>query len=123
VPGLAAKPVIDIALSVPDSSDEAAYVPALEKAGYRLHLREPDWFEHRLLKGTDPAVNLHVFTVGSAEVERMVRFRDLLRSNEELRCRYEGVKRSLADRSWSTVQAYADAKTEVIAEILGLSSI
>ena len=48
VPGLAAKPVIDIVLTVPDSSDEAAFVPALEAAGYVLRIREPAWFEHRL---------------------------------------------------------------------------
>src|SRR5690349_21881543 len=51
VPGLAAKPIIDILLAVPDSSDEHASVPALEAAGYVLRIREPDWFEHRLFKG------------------------------------------------------------------------
>nr|MBA3717845.1 GrpB family protein [Actinomycetota bacterium] len=57
VPGLAAKPVIDIVLVVADTTDEDAYVPALEEAGYVLRIREPDWFEHRLLKGIDPSVN------------------------------------------------------------------
>jgi GrpB-like predicted nucleotidyltransferase (UPF0157 family) len=118
VPGLAAKPILDIALVVPDSSDEDSYVPDLGAAGYIFHLREPDWYEHRLLKRTGPAVNLHVFSVGSIEVERMVRFRDLLRSNHALRVRYESVKRSLAERSWTSVQDYANAKSEVIAEIL-----
>jgi GrpB-like predicted nucleotidyltransferase (UPF0157 family) len=54
VPGLAAKPIIDIVLTLPDSADEAAYVPAMEAAGYVLHIREPDWYEHRLFKGPRP---------------------------------------------------------------------
>ena len=48
VPGLAAKPIIDILLAVPDSADEQTYVPALQATGYVLRIREPDWFEHRL---------------------------------------------------------------------------
>src|SRR6185503_18116005 len=65
VPGLAAKPVIDITLIVPDSADEPAYVPALEAAGYVMRIREPDWHEHRVFKGPDTDVNLHVFSSGS----------------------------------------------------------
>jgi GrpB-like predicted nucleotidyltransferase (UPF0157 family) len=65
VPGLCAKPVIDILLVVKDSSDESAYVPALEKAGYLLRIREPEWFEHRLFKGPDTDINLHVFSLGA----------------------------------------------------------
>jgi len=61
VPGLAAKPVIDVQLAVRDSTDEAAYRSALERAGYRLIIREPEWFEHRLFKGAAPETNLHVF--------------------------------------------------------------
>jgi GrpB-like predicted nucleotidyltransferase (UPF0157 family) len=118
VPGLAAKPVIDIALTVPDSADESAYVPRLVGVGYRFHLREPGWYEHRLLKRDDPAVNLHIFTVGSVEVSRMLRFRDILRADEALRLRYETVKRALAERTWGSVQEYADAKSGVISEIL-----
>ena len=62
VPGLAAKPIIDIVLAVADSADEAAYVPPMEAAGYVLRIREPDWHEHRLFKGPDTNVNLHVFS-------------------------------------------------------------
>lgn len=76
VPGLAAKPVIDIVLVVADSADESAYVPDLEVAGYVLRIREPDWFEHRLLKGPDTNVNLHVFSRGCSEVQVMLDFRD-----------------------------------------------
>ena len=118
VPGLAAKPIIDIVLAVDDSADESAYVPALEQAGYVLAIREPDWHEHRLLKGADPTVNLHVFSYGSDEVERMLVFRDRLRTNDAERLLYERTKRELAGRTWTYVQDYADAKTAVVEEIL-----
>src|SRR5438309_3528850 len=75
VPGLAAKPLIDINLVVADTTDEAAYVPKLETAGYILRVREPDWFEHRMLRGYEPPVNLHVFPPGCQELERMLVFR------------------------------------------------
>jgi GrpB-like predicted nucleotidyltransferase (UPF0157 family) len=119
VPRLCAKPIVDIVLAVPDSADEAAYVPALEAAGYTLRIREPDWYEHRMLKGQDVDVNLHVFTAGCEEIDRMLRFRDRLRASAEDRERYAAEKRALAARRWDYVQHYADAKSEVVAEILG----
>ncbi len=119
VPGLAAKPIIDIVLAVPDSSDEAAYVPPMEAAGYVLRIREPEWFEHRLFKGPDTAVNVHVFTDGSPEMGRMLAFRDWLRNHDDERLLYERTKRELAAREWKYVQHYADAKTEVVGAIMG----
>ena len=118
VPGLAAKPIIDIVLAVPDSTDEAAYVPPMEASGYTLRIREPEWFEHRLFRGSDLASNVHVFTVGTAEIERMLAFRDWLRSHDEDRSLYERTKRDLAAREWKYVQHYADAKTDVVAAIM-----
>jgi GrpB-like predicted nucleotidyltransferase (UPF0157 family) len=118
VPGLAAKPVIDVVLEVADTTDEAAYVPALEAAGYVLRIREPEWFEHRLLKGDDPSVHLHVFPAGCSEVERMLRFRDHLRADGADRELYERTKRELAAQTWEHVQHYADAKSEVVRQIL-----
>jgi GrpB-like predicted nucleotidyltransferase (UPF0157 family) len=118
VPGLAAKPIIDVLLLVPDPADEAAYVPQLEAAGFLLHLREPDWHQHRLLKAHDPEVNLHVFAVGSEEAERMLLFRDRLRANGAERSRYEETKRQLAARDWDRVQDYADAKSDVVQAII-----
>ncbi|MEO8265376.1 MAG: GrpB family protein [Ilumatobacteraceae bacterium] len=117
VPGLAAKPVLDIVLAVPDSTDEAVYVPALKLAGYVFVLREADWFEHRLLRREPGRVNLHVFTAGCMEIAVMIGFRDWLRSHPDDRDLYERAKRSLAVREWSQVQDYADAKSEVISEI------
>ncbi len=119
VPGLAAKPIIDITLVVADSADEPAYVPALEAAGYVLRIREPEWYEHRMFRGQDPSVNLHVFSRGCEEIDRMVSFRDWLRRNEADRELYERTKRELTAQDWKYGQNYADAKTGVIREIIG----
>ena len=118
VPGLAAKPLIDIVLVVADTRDESAYVPQLEAAGYVLRIREPDWHEHRLFKGPDTNVNVHTFSDGCSEVERMVAFRDWLRTQDDDRELYESAKRELAVREWKYVQNYADAKSAVVEEIL-----
>jgi GrpB-like predicted nucleotidyltransferase (UPF0157 family) len=118
VPGLPAKPIIDIVLEVQDSSDEAAYVPDLEDGGYVLTIREPEWFEHRVFKGPDTNVNLHVFSAGCDETDRMVLFRDWLREHRADRDHYAAAKRELAARDWKYVQQYADAKTAVVGEIM-----
>lgn len=119
VPGMAAKPIIDIVLAVPDSSDEPAYVPDLEAAGYLLRIREPEPDEHRMFKGPDTNVNLHVYTEGELEIRRMLAFRDRLRTHPEERERYLARKRELATRTWAYVQDYADAKGEVVEAIIG----
>ena len=119
VPGLAAKPLIDILLVVQDSSNEPMYLPALEGRGYLLRIREPDWYQHRVLKGPDTNINLHVFSTGCVEIDRMLAFRDWLRTHIDDRLLYEQTKRELASRTWKHVQNYADAKTKVVQEILG----
>jgi len=118
VPGLAAKPIIDMILAVADSADEPAYVPAMESAGYVLHIREPDWHQHRLFKGPDTNINLHVYSFRCPEMDKMLMFRDWLRSNEADRELYERTKRELAKQTWKYVQNYADAKTSVVEEII-----
>jgi GrpB-like predicted nucleotidyltransferase (UPF0157 family) len=118
VPGLAAKPRIDITLVVANSADEAAYVPDLEAAGYVLRIREPEWEEHRMFRGPDTEINLHVFSPGSRETKRLLVFRDWLRANESDRLLYERTKRDLAVKHWKYIQNYADAKTQVVEEIL-----
>jgi GrpB-like predicted nucleotidyltransferase (UPF0157 family) len=119
VPGLAAKPIIDMLLIVADSGDELAYVPDLEAAGYVLRIREPHWNEHRMFKGPDTDVNLHVLSAGCAEIDRVLGFRDRLRRHDKERALYERAKRELAARNWKYVQNYADAKSVVIEEIIG----
>ena len=123
VPGLAAKPIIDIVLAVPSSVDEHAYAPALAGIGYVFRLREPDWYEHRLFRLPDPQVNLHIFTTGCVEIDRMLAFRDHLRIDEADRHRYERTKRELARRDWATVQDYADAKTDIVTDILTRTTV
>jgi GrpB-like predicted nucleotidyltransferase (UPF0157 family) len=118
VPGLAAKPIIDMILAVADSADEPTYVPAMESAGYVLHIREPDWHQHRLFKGPDTDINLHTFSFGCPEIDTMLMFRDWLRTNDADRELYERTKRELAQQTWKYVQNYADAKTTVVAEIV-----
>jgi len=122
VPGLIAKPIIDVVLVVAASADEPAYVPDLEKGGYVLRIREPEWHEHRVLKGPDTNVNLHVFSPGCPEIARMLTFRDRLRQHPHDRERYADAKRTLAAKDWKFVQSYADAKTSVIEEILARAS-
>lgn len=119
VPDLPAKPIIDIVLVVVDPADEASYVPDLEAIGFELRIREPDWYEHRILKPAGSRdVNLHVFGPGCEEVTAMLRFRDHLRRDPADQQLYADTKRELAHRAWPTVQHYADAKTEVVREIL-----
>ena len=117
VPGLCAKPIIDILLLVPDSADEACYVKPLQDAGYVLRIREPEWFEHRMFKGKSPEVNLHVFSIGCEEADRMIDFRNWLIEHEDDRQLYANTKKHLAAKDWKYVQEYADAKSEVVQEI------
>jgi GrpB-like predicted nucleotidyltransferase (UPF0157 family) len=122
VPGLVAKPIIDVLLAVGDSAVEDSYVPALEAAGYVLRIRESDWFEHRMLKGPDTEINLHVFSLGCPEIDRMLMFRDWLRNNAADRDLYARTKLALAQNEWKYVQNYADAKTGIIKEIMARAS-
>ncbi|GAB4243711.1 MAG: hypothetical protein Kow00121_68810 [Elainellaceae cyanobacterium] len=118
VPGLSAKPRIDMVMAVADSGNEASYVPALEEIGYTLKIREPDWYQHRVLNPPGIPGNLHVFSQGCEEIQQMILFRDWLRNHPDDRLLYEQTKRDLATRTWKYVQNYADAKTKVVQEIL-----
>lgn len=118
VPGLAAKPIVDILLVVANSGDEATYLFAMEAAGYELRVREPDWNEHRMFVNAERAAQVHVLTRGDAEIERYLIFRDRLRTNPADRELYERTKRELARRKWKYVQNYVDAKGPVVEEII-----
>ena len=118
VPGLPAKPIVDMLLGLADSADEPAYLPAMESAGYVLRIREPEWYEHRLFKGPDTNINLHVFSSGCPEIGRMLAFRDWLRSNAPDRELYARTKLEFTQENWKYVQNYADAKTAVVEQIL-----
>jgi len=123
VPGLAAKPTIDILLVVIDSVDEGAYVPALERAGYKLRIREPNWHEHRMFKGPDTDINLHVFSSGCPEIDRILLFRNWLRGNAADRDLYAHTKPDLAQKEWPDIDSYAQAKTAVVEEIIGRAHV
>ena len=123
VPGLAAKPVIDILLIVADSGDEPAWLSALEGAEYVLRIREPDWHQHRMCKGPGAEINLHVFSSGCPEIERILRFRDWLRTSAADRALYQRTKLELASRQWNCIDDYAAAKTEIITQILGRATL
>jgi GrpB-like predicted nucleotidyltransferase (UPF0157 family) len=118
VPGLAAKPIVDILVVVPDSADESAYLPQLEAAGYVLRVREPDWNEHRMFRTPQKDVHIHVYSDGCPEIQRTLIFRNRLRKNPDDRRRYEQTKRRLAQLDWPDTNAYAQAKTEVIESII-----
>jgi len=119
VPGLAAKAIIDVLVVVPDSANEAAYLPQLEAAGYVLRVREPEWHEHRMFRTREHDVHVHVYSAGCPEIQRNLIFRDRLRENVGDRRRYEQTKRELATRDWVDMNEYARAKTQVIESIIG----
>jgi GrpB-like predicted nucleotidyltransferase (UPF0157 family) len=121
VPGLAAKPIIDIDVTVADPADEPAYVPDLEAAGFRLRLREPGWHEHRLVLADEPRANIHVFGADSAEVVRHRMFREWLIDHPDDRERYASAKRESAAASndaGQTVADYNQRKQPVVRDIL-----
>jgi GrpB-like predicted nucleotidyltransferase (UPF0157 family) len=115
VPGLAAKPIVDILVTVADIADEAAFVGHLERAGYVLRVREPG---HRMFRTRDLSVHVHVLDESDPEADRYLAFRDRLRSSEEDRTAYERLKRELATRDWAEIGLYADAKGPLIETIL-----
>ncbi|MCD5316420.1 GrpB family protein [Kineosporia babensis] len=115
VPGLTAKPIIDIDVSVSDVEDETAYLPALEAAGYQLRVREPG---HRLVRTPDRSVHVHICTAGSEWERSHLLFRDWLRSDQSDRDAYAALKQQLAKRDWPDMNAYTDAKTSLIVVII-----
>lgn len=117
VPGLPAKPILDIDVQVPDSSAEETYVPALTAIGYRHVLREPWWNGHRMLVPQQGGVNLHVFQEGTPEPLRHLLFRDWLRTHEDDRDLYARTKRDLAIATADHPESYNLDKNAVIDDI------
>lgn len=118
VPGLAAKPIIDILLVVEDPGKEELYLPQLINAGYELRVREPDYDEHRMMRTLNKDVHIHIYPPTSFEVEKYHLVRDELRQNDDLRKKYGELKQELASREWSDMNAYSSAKAEIINEII-----
>jgi GrpB-like predicted nucleotidyltransferase (UPF0157 family) len=114
VPGLAAKPVVDILVAVADP-DDPVLCSALEGAGYVLRVREPG---HRMVRTPELDVHVHIWRDGSEEARKDLAFRDRLRASPEDRAAYERLKRELATREWDDMNDYAAAKGPLIEEIL-----
>lgn len=114
VPGLAAKPIIDVLVTVDDITAEEDHVDRLLAAGYMLRVREPG---HRLVRTPERTVHVHVYEHGARAVEDYLLFRDRLRADAADRALYEDTKRELFRRQWDDMNDYADAKTEVIEAI------
>jgi GrpB-like predicted nucleotidyltransferase (UPF0157 family) len=72
-----------------------------------------------MFNGPDTQTNLHVFSLSCPEIDRMLLFRDRLRSHANDRDLYQRTKQVLAQKEWESTQDYADAKTAVVGEILG----
>jgi GrpB-like predicted nucleotidyltransferase (UPF0157 family) len=115
VPGLAAKPIVDVQISVGDVESEQTYVPALTAVGYALRVRQR---HHRMLRTPRLDVHVHVCSRASEWERRHLLFRDWLRTDDRDRSAYEALKRTLAARDWETMNDYADAKGEFIATAL-----
>lgn len=115
VPWLAAKPIVDVLLTVADVTAEGAYVPRLESVGLELRVREP---KHRMLRTPARDVHLHVYESDSPEVRDYLDLRDWLRVDAGDRELYGATKRRLAQKQWDDMNEYADAKTDVIRDVL-----
>ena len=100
VPGLAAKPIVDMLLTVASVDDEAAYVAALEAAGFVLRVREPG---HRLFRTPERDMHLHVYEPGDQAVQDYLDLRDWLRESD--RSLYAATKRELAQHELREVSA------------------
>jgi GrpB-like predicted nucleotidyltransferase (UPF0157 family) len=114
VPGLAAKPIVDILVTVDDITAEEDYLDALLTAGYKLRVREPG---HRLVRTPERDVHVHLYQRGDPAVAEYLLLRDHLRSDARDRALYESTKRALLSRAWDDMNDYADAKTDVILAI------
>jgi GrpB-like predicted nucleotidyltransferase (UPF0157 family)/GNAT superfamily N-acetyltransferase len=114
VPGLAAKPIIDLVVVVSDIEAEGEYLDALGGAGYTLRVREPG---HRLVRTPGRDVHVHIYQRGDQAVTDYLVFRDHLRVSADDRALYEETKRGLVAQDWADMNAYSEAKTEVIAQI------
>jgi len=118
VPGLPAKPIIDILVLVNQLEAGLAAVPALEAGGYSYWRDNPDKTKLFLVKGLPPSAakrthHLHIYA-DAGERERHIVFRDLLRNDTKLRDAYAALKYDLADRFRDDREAYSNAKTDFV---------
>lgn len=115
VADLAAKPIVDIVVTVDDADDDAGFLPYLQAAGYSLRVVEPG---HRMLRPDDRRAHIHLYAHGDPAVDALVAFRDRLRSDTADRAAYAEAKRTLIAQGWASMDEYAQAKTPIVADIL-----
>jgi GrpB-like predicted nucleotidyltransferase (UPF0157 family) len=115
VPGIEAKPIIDVLVTVDEVEDEARYLPAIVELGYELRVRED---RHRMFRPASRDAHVHVCAEGGREQHDYLLLRDWLRHSAEDRGAYAGLKRKLAIEDWPDVNYYARAKSPLISEIL-----
>jgi GrpB-like predicted nucleotidyltransferase (UPF0157 family) len=118
VPGLIAKPVIDLLVSVPELADERTYRPALESLGLVLRAREPDHLFFRPPAAHPRTVHVHVCATGSAWEREHLAFRDQLRARADIAAAYAELKVRLAVEFRSERAAYTDGKAAFIRSVL-----
>ncbi|MGC9962588.1 MAG: GrpB family protein [Acidimicrobiales bacterium] len=118
VPGLPAKPRIDIQVSVPDIAREDEYVPQIEAAGAQLRSRDDYHRFFRSFPGGPRVLQVHVCNVGSDWESDHLLFRDYLRSHPDARDAYAAVKLENAVVWADDGIGYTDAKGEIILDIL-----
>lgn len=113
VPGLAAKPTVDIQVSVPDVADRDAYAGRLEDLGYE-HVPDPDFVDYPFFGWPSAKAprtfNLHVCQAGTENERRHLAFRDLLRSDPDARDEYAALKRELALKHGNDIEGYVADK-------------
>jgi GrpB-like predicted nucleotidyltransferase (UPF0157 family) len=122
VPGLLAKPILDILIGVPGQVDVPGLVRALSPLGYE-HAPRAGVPGHEVFGKDQPRTHLlHVVPLAGEAWLRMVGFRDTLRANPTLAAEYGALKRSLAAQFSSDRSAYTEGKAAFIAKVLGESA-
>jgi GrpB-like predicted nucleotidyltransferase (UPF0157 family) len=118
VPGLAAKPIIDIQVSVADLEDEDAYTPGLASLGWPLRAREAEQRFFCEPGGVTRATHVHVCAATSEWERRHLLFRDYLRAHPDRARSYGELKLALAARYRHDRIAYTEAKGPFIDETM-----
>lgn len=125
IPGLAAKPIIDVLVGLPDNVSLQDAVKVLAQLGFKFgdfdSPQSESAFLHRPEHCGGLPVNLHLTTTGSAQGSDLIRFRTALRGNPALRKSYEALKRRLIVAADGNLELYTMGKTPFVAAVLGNS--
>lgn len=118
VPGLEAKPIIDMAMLIPSFSRLALWIRRIEAAGYLYKGEYGLPGRHFFTRGNPVAYHLHLVARGSRHWEDWILFRDVLRTDPDAAQRYSDFKQQLARRFASNRDAYTRAKTPFVRRLL-----